>query len=304
MAGISSKDSGKEGKKKAARSSGNKVTKRIGKKKAPRRFYDKVKKRTGKKAVAAPVAAPVATPAAVTPFPLQLLPMELQIQVWRETICKPLIHFLDIAVAPDTMTWSPKLRPRACKKEKDDSGWRLQEFFSGLCLASSSAAEVWPESHRAVISLPEGIITVDGYTDLLCLGIAPGFRHHWYPLDPQRPLNLPRTQAIFRGFRNIGFTLRPQSEKESAHEGNPFLCLSERCSGRRFCLKDAMCPREIANFIDCCPDIEVFYLVIPLTELVAQSTTPPQPKKMRKWSRDRRCPLNLAHANTPFVTKC
>lgn len=207
------------------------------------------------------------------PFPVQNMPPEIQVMVFKEAMRKPSIHFAELALRllPHKSLWTVILRPMGTAL--DDSAYQHQEDIESLC---STALQAFQKSIARPITIrlggsAEDKHIVDGDHDLLCLGRLPKFTeddngapyYSWHPnqtgLSPLLDSSI--AQQTFGGLRKIG--LVRNIDKDAGRDY--YTCR----------------PEAVAWFLDSCPDVTEFYIVLPLRRDY------PGIEMIRKWSRTR-----------------
>lgn len=239
---------------------------------------------------------------------MQLLPAELQIQIWKDAQrSSPAVHFCVARAIENidyydnlhnTKTCSLELSP--AQKITDDSAWRINTPLSHICSAALRASFIRPE-HEALLRLTQGTHRIAGHTDLLCLkmnfGIPDGKPHHVWPRGNNFSLHdgsidHDAVKQQLKGFHKIGLWNEPDDPWRK------FTCLTMQfaigavCGHRLF--PEAICPIQLAGFIDSCPDIEEFYLVVPKYGVTPTSKSR-KAKEARTWSASRKSMIFRCH---------
>lgn len=232
----------------------------------------------------------------VTTFYLQRLPPELQLAIFDAALIKPSIHFFKAGFKWNATSTQWHIKYDQFRKAVDKSGYRYQEKLARVCPTAERAVN---NSHTvpALIPFRRHPGRVDGAVDLLILkGFAlynRGGKDHlgFLPTRPGLPApqpNMANYTALrrdFKDFRNIGLAVT-RDILRGPGTGNPF-----RCRRAPVCTipgtghgEFGMCPREIAGFIDCCPNIEEFCLVYSSRTQPGTHTA----RQVQDWFRNRK----------------
>jgi hypothetical protein len=209
-----------------------------------------------------------ATPASdvsslVTPrlssFPFLRLPPELQLAVFIEAVPKPGVHWVNMkAVFHDNGTrWSFKFVPIV--KYLDDSLYRYSSEMATTCPLAARAISCISGGDPA---LQVGIRRqpIDVHNDLVCVKVSNSihsgiFWHQDSQSNPRYPTSPTiRYDAVtdtLKGYEKLGLFCQTDFVY-----GTPFQC--SNCMPSHY----NVCPKEISGWIDCCPDIKEFYLVL------------------------------------------
>jgi hypothetical protein len=208
-----------------------------------------------------------------TPFPVQNLPPEVQVMVLTAAIRKPSIHFADLELRLfyHKSLWTVILRPM--RSSMEDSAFHYQKAIRSLCSAGRQAfhqSTIRPINIR-LGGVPSDKHIVDGNNDLICLGRLPKCTENnhgipYYTWNPDQSavfpvLNFYVIGHTFEGLRKIGLV--------RDFEGD---------AGREY---HTCRPESVAWFLDNCPHLEEFYIVLPLRR------DSPALETIRKWSQSR-----------------
>ncbi|KAJ9131378.1 hypothetical protein NKR19_g9548 [Coniochaeta hoffmannii] len=145
---------------------------------------------------------------------------------------------------------------------------------------------------------------MDSQKDLVCLEIpgvfgapldplyttpAPEQGIYWHPRSQthlSREINYGSTQNTMGGFEKVGLSCRDAPALAFA----PFLCHS--IPSHQTNDGGAICERELAGFIDCCPDIKDFFLVLEVRMVSSNGNA----TRFRQWEMERpEDPLESLH---------
>jgi hypothetical protein len=224
------------------------------------------------------------------------MPPEVQLIVFDAALLKPSIHFFKAGFKWNASSTLWHIKFDQFRKDIDPSGYRFQEELATVCPTAA-------RSFRAQYIVPATIPfsrhpgLVDGATDLIVLK---GFDLHnrgmndhlgFLPTRPGLPGPLPNMAnytALRRdldGFRNVGMAVT-RDLLRNAGTGSPF-----RCRRAPVCTiagtghgEFGICPREIAGFIDCCPAIQEFCLVLSFRTNPRTDTA----RQVQEWFRNRK----------------
>jgi hypothetical protein len=247
------------------------------------------------------VSSPVGDATKQPSFPLLMLPFELQTMVFAEAMneatSKPGIQWINARIVwtdAAKTTWSISFTPLA--KNRDNSTYRT---LSDLASISDSATEAARSIGRGLQSFQVGARNhpMDRERDVLCLktpGLfafprernTPNTRHegiYWHP-NSQIPsygtIHYESVWPTMRGFEKVGLCYQDSDGDASA----PFLCYSgtHRDDHMTRRLYD-ICHKELAGFIDCCPNIKEFFLVLAVRMVPGKSPA----RRLQSWEKDR-----------------
>jgi hypothetical protein len=237
---------------------------------------------------------------------LQKMPAEVQIEIWKHAQrSSPAVHFCRATAVEtlprdrDNTTCSLKLT--RVQKNTDDSAWRINTPLSQICATARRASFILPEK-QALLRLSRGTHRINGHTDLLCLKLNVGDEfgkpHHIWPRGnpiriPWAPIDHDAVKQQMRGFHKIGLWNAPRDPWRR------LTCLTmANAMGVHTCrhreIPFAICPIQLAGFIDSCPDIEEFYLVVPKHGVTPKSNSL-KAQIVRAWSRSRKSMIFRYH---------
>lgn len=218
---------------------------------------------------------------AVPSFPLQRLPFEVQMLVFEQVIRKPLTtgftHFCDLILVTDRRDktrFKVSFSPLRVSSQRDDSVFREHEQLAKLCSASYRA--IYGTSGPVILRFARSEHKVYGARDLLCLTNVTGFDNDsrlsrtvdiWHPslhVNQTPTIDHAEVQQLFGGVQKIAFM---SSEKKFSH--------------------NHWWPQELARFIDCCLDIEEFYILYQMYDVRPQNTSS-NARNFRTWSETRK----------------
>lgn len=184
------------------------------------------------------------------------LPFELQIMIWLEAFSKPSINFYTATLqhyADDKTQWVPMLK--RVMPSQDDSAKGRHVELAEVCHSAERAFRIAYEcDRRPDVDRRSSWLK----TDVLCFTskrftFQKGFSNHkisWH-VDTQTEATKQCsavTEVMFKGFERAGLFVTPNFESVDRW---PF------GNGAGF----PYCPKQLAGFIDCLPDIKEFYLV-------------------------------------------
>jgi len=212
-----------------------------------------------------------------------------------EAISKPGIQWANAKIVwkdQARTSWTFSFIP--VPKARDDSTCRGTSDFASIC---DAAAEAVRSVYRQRPELQVGSWKhpMDSQKDLVCLEIpgvfgapldplyttpAPEQGIYWHPRSQthlSREINYGSTQNTMGGFEKVGLSCRDAPALAFA----PFLCHS--IPSHQTNDGGAICERELAGFIDCCPDIKDFFLVLEVRMVSSNGNA----TRFRQWEMER-----------------
>jgi hypothetical protein len=201
-------------------------------------------------------------------FPLLNMPSELQIAVFIEAVPKPAVHFFNAKIVwHDNKTrWSMKFLP--VPKSSDDSLYRYSSELAKLCPSAEKAMRcIGGGSPKFQVGMRQYHIDIE--TDILCLHTPGLFQYpavkdkantrrlgiYWHPDSQHRDpkINFDAVRAAMRGYERVAVYCNGRDTGTA-----PFTCNDPTSDSHEF----GICPAQLAGFIDCCPDIKHFYIIL------------------------------------------
>jgi hypothetical protein len=213
-----------------------------------------------------------------TSFTLQSLPIELQTEIFIQSLRKPSLHFMNarklLKLGDDF--WSVTIGP--LPKKTDPSGYRYLQELRTVCKSAYVAVRIATlEDSRLNFRVLKN--KIDASTDLVCVkfqqpprGVNEMFVWHPYDQTVIPHVDGQVISARFKGIRRIALPYKSRQNDCVGNYTNAFHCLEipEQC---QHLSQLKYCPREVAGFLDCVPDIQTLYIIIfPLKEQAVQAS--------------------------------